>query len=340
MPRPRRESLADPAQELFDEFVERGYNRIVEARETKESEGQFLDFKGFSDPKSMRKVFAKAASAFANSEGGVIVWGIDSRPPKPGEPAEFNSEQPTDQLVEELIRLNDATNQILSYVPKGIRSHPIPIEAGSSRGLIATLVPDSDIKPHMSTVEDCYYYRSGSNTFPMRHGMVEALVLARRSPKFVLHMGKPCLLTEGSGKLAVWAVPVHAENVGRVSARNVDCYVTSRPQLNNYLNLVGASPRYIQSIEDDGGRVFPITFDREFAYHPQARIGLVQVNLPFFNPDFDTATIVLRVFADDYAGRFVIELTKPDFVEHGVMTMTHGDQKVPFKHFRTLEPAG
>jgi hypothetical protein len=244
-------------------------------------------------------------------------------------------------LAEELIRLNDATNQILSYVPKGIRSHPIPVEAGSNRGFIATLVPDSDIKPHMSTIEDCYYYRSGSNTFAMQHGMVEALVLARRSPKFVLHVGRPVLMSDGPGAAkGLWAIPVRAENVGRVSARNVDCYVTSRPAVNNVLNLVGAEPRYIHSIEDDTGRVFAITFDREFAYHPQTRIGLVQVNLPYLNPHFETASIVIRVFADNYSGRFVIELTEHDFDDYGFQKLTHGGQKAEFKLMRKVEPDG
>ena len=74
--------------DLFDVLIadgEVGIERLV-AERTQESVS--LDFKLKSDPENGRfsetdkKVLAKALSAFANSAGGVLVWGIDGRKEK------------------------------------------------------------------------------------------------------------------------------------------------------------------------------------------------------------------------------------------------------------------
>ena len=70
--------------EIYERIKERGQAAIEEFIADRRSEDLFLDFKRSSDDgngnrlsNNDRKNLAKAISGFGNSEGGVIVWGVD-----------------------------------------------------------------------------------------------------------------------------------------------------------------------------------------------------------------------------------------------------------------------
>ncbi|MEO6195951.1 MAG: ATP-binding protein [Thermoanaerobaculia bacterium] len=76
---------------IFDWLSAEGEKAIDELIYTRKSEELFLDFKRSADEgaggrlnQKDRENLARALSGFANSEGGVIVWGIDCRPGKDG----------------------------------------------------------------------------------------------------------------------------------------------------------------------------------------------------------------------------------------------------------------
>src|SRR5947209_8056893 len=77
----------DAARDLFEQFKQRGYERVNEALQNDEEEDQYLDFKEHPRTQTRsdnwRKIFGKAASGFANSEGGVLVWGVEAKDFKP-----------------------------------------------------------------------------------------------------------------------------------------------------------------------------------------------------------------------------------------------------------------
>src|SRR5688572_6921061 len=72
------------AEDLFKKLTESGVAAIDELIATRKSEELFLDFKRSADRGAGphlhdkdRNNLGKAISGFGNSEGGVIVWGID-----------------------------------------------------------------------------------------------------------------------------------------------------------------------------------------------------------------------------------------------------------------------
>jgi hypothetical protein len=72
------------AQELFQRLIKGGEKVIDELIADRTSEELFLDFKASPDngagaklAHTDREKLAKAISGFGNSEGGVIVWGVD-----------------------------------------------------------------------------------------------------------------------------------------------------------------------------------------------------------------------------------------------------------------------
>ena len=72
-------------EDLFEDIRHRGVRAIDEFVANRAIEELFLDFKRSSDdgggPKlnqNDRRNLAKAISGFGNSEGGIIIWGIDA----------------------------------------------------------------------------------------------------------------------------------------------------------------------------------------------------------------------------------------------------------------------
>lgn len=75
------------AEDIFKMLIEGGHEAIDSFIENAASEELFLDFKRSADAGSGvrlhptdRANLAKAISGFGNSEGGVVVWGIDCSP--------------------------------------------------------------------------------------------------------------------------------------------------------------------------------------------------------------------------------------------------------------------
>jgi hypothetical protein len=82
----------EPAKELFNRFRERGIDEIRELVQRKQEETIFLEFKRKSHPTKAvlndddKKNYSVALSGFANSEGGVIVWGVKAAKLDPESP--------------------------------------------------------------------------------------------------------------------------------------------------------------------------------------------------------------------------------------------------------------
>lgn len=167
--------MTDGARAIFDSIqTEQDVNSLI-ARGV--NEGLHLEYKRVAQPlaRADRENLAKVCCAFANSDGGVIVLGIETGNghekdlPVGEAPIAFPS-----QMVEELRR---EFGLWLSPVPK-IQYRSI----GEVSGFVVVLVPASDRPPHMDTLDHRYYQRHGSSSLPMEHYQLMDLIGRRRQP--------------------------------------------------------------------------------------------------------------------------------------------------------------
>ncbi|MCC6652397.1 MAG: ATP-binding protein [Candidatus Eisenbacteria bacterium] len=136
-----------------------------------QQEGLHLDFKQLVSSPSLtkedRKIFAKAVSGFANSEGGVVVWGIDARKDADGVDAAI-ALMPLKKPKVVLGTFKSLTGDAASPIVDGV-DHRLILD-GSGGGFVATIVPASDHGPHMAGHgESRYYKRSGDSFYKMEH---------------------------------------------------------------------------------------------------------------------------------------------------------------------------
>ncbi len=180
------------AEEVFSMIRTDGLASIREFIITRQSEELFLDFKRSSDngagdriSQTDRNNLAKAISGFANSEGGVLVWGIDCSPDDQGS-----------DVAKSLFPLADAKRFRSwlegavsgSTIPphSGVESIVVPDESGV-KGYVAQLIPKSLNAPHQMILKRQYYIRAGSDFVPTPHDVLAGLFGRRPQPN-VFHM--------------------------------------------------------------------------------------------------------------------------------------------------------
>jgi hypothetical protein len=185
-------SNMDRAEDLFNRIVAGGETAIDELIASRQSEELFLDFKRSSDNGSGRRLsdvdrknLAKSISGFGNSEGGVVVWGIDcSRNADGADVASLK------------VPLSDARRFVSwlegsvsgSTVPPHSRVRSAPVaRLGSEEGFAVTYIPKSNEAPHQMVGKLQYYIRAGSGFAPTPHGVLAGM-FGRRPPPHVFHV--------------------------------------------------------------------------------------------------------------------------------------------------------
>lgn len=115
---------------------------LVHADE-KTFEGQFLEFKG-GNVHNIQEVWSRALSAFSNSDGGVVIWGVQTKKDKGVEHAHSLNKvhDPLLHASELEKRLQHATDPLV----RGVEIFAVPSTGGE--GFVVCFIPESDYKPH------------------------------------------------------------------------------------------------------------------------------------------------------------------------------------------------
>lgn len=186
------------AREFFDRIRTEAWPFVSSWPEQQQAEHVYLDFKrGNFDPATGKLVatdkdaLARALSGFANTDGGVLVFGVDARSAGKGEPDVVQSIEPIPGLrrFAELVR--ETSKTIVEPVIAGLDLESVANPAAADEGVLAVLVPRSMGGPHRAnggeeTTKDRYFMRTADSTKVMPHRLLAALFAAPPEPRFVL----------------------------------------------------------------------------------------------------------------------------------------------------------
>lgn len=179
------------AEDIFEKIIKNGEVAIDEFILTRKSEELFLDFKRSADNgfgkvihQNDRENLAKAISGFGNSEGGVIVWGIDCSKAKDGADV-AHSKTPVQNVKRFVSLLEGAVSGCTVPPHTTVKQHDI-ITGDKGDGFVATLIPKSDHAPHQVAVNGKsqyhYYIRAGSNFEHTPHAVLAGMFGRRPQP--------------------------------------------------------------------------------------------------------------------------------------------------------------
>lgn len=114
-----------------------------------------------------KKNISKTFSGFANSIGGIVVWGVKAK-------ENFNKQdvatdkKPINELTKFLNILNRIEGEAVTPVIIGIEHKKIEID--NDCGFVVSYIPASDFAPHMANYSGKHYYkRSGDSFYTCEH---------------------------------------------------------------------------------------------------------------------------------------------------------------------------
>ena len=180
------------AEDIFQKLIYFGEDAIDDFIVNLQTEELFLDFKqavsigknGTSLHKDDRKNLAKGISGFGNSEGGVIVWGVEcSRDCNIGDVAKAKVK--VKNVHRFLSWLENAISGCTIPSHNRVRNHIISVDKNGD-GFIATYIPKSEQAPLMTTMGNHIYIRSGSNNVPAPYSVIAGMFGKRPQPNIEL----------------------------------------------------------------------------------------------------------------------------------------------------------
>lgn len=221
------------AHELFERLREGGCPALDELIADREPESLFLDFKCSPQNGAARnlaqddnKNLSKAISGFANSSGGVIIWGVDCR-----------RDRTTGNEVVQKCPLIDAggfNTKIQAAVSRttvpphpGIQALFFDETGQSPSGYVVVYVPQSLIGPIRSLVTDHYHIRTGSDFGFVPHDVLAGMFGRLPQPNVDLNLISYRARLDSSPRHFTIAFGLVAVNLGAV--------IGERPYLSSFI---------------------------------------------------------------------------------------------------------
>jgi len=189
-----------------------------------------VDFKEKSDPRDPRlskhdqKNLAKAVSGFANTSGGVLLWGMEDRTLAP---------RPIQQAPEFVRKLLDLAPEAADPRVPGIDGTCIESDSGAGGvGFALIYIPESTLPPHrvalsQEGIKDRYFIRTGSSFVVAAHAQL-ADMFGRR-PRPILSLNNRILFDGFVGGKPRVLVVLSIQNSGRGSAVSPFLAVKTEP---------------------------------------------------------------------------------------------------------------
>lgn len=221
------------SEELREFYASINFERINRFVEEREQENHRLDFKviGLASgwnalSKEEKGNLARGLSAFANTGGGVLVWGIGASRGKDSIDA-ASKHQPFPNPGRVLSVLQTQTHVAVDPAVRGVE-HEL-VEAGDGKAYAKTLVPESDGPPHMAKYgDDRYYFRSGDSFVKAEHPQIADMFGRRPHPD--LELGVRVFKTSKTSGMQHFHIELGIENRGRGLALYPALFVTWQPK--------------------------------------------------------------------------------------------------------------
>lgn len=168
----------------IDRFIEEGQEENLNL------EFKTVNFPDYNEKNNEydRKNFSEIISGFANSNGGIIIWGVKAKNNSKNQDV-AQLQKPIEQLTKFLNSLNRWEGQAVTPSITGVIHEKL--ELFEDVGFIKTYVPPSVNAPHMANFSGKHYYkRSGDSFYPCEHYDIADMFTRKKSPRLRIYFRK------------------------------------------------------------------------------------------------------------------------------------------------------
>ena len=221
--------MKDNITPIINDIKKQGFKALEDILARKESESFFVDFKltqkdDYSGQKTLfdsdKKNFAKALSGFGNSEGGIIIWGIEAS----GSYDDFAKAIKPIKSVENFKSLLESFVSLLTLpAHKIVENFIVKKLDNTNEGLVITIIPKGNDRPYQNISDYKYYMRAGDSFMPIPHGVLQGMF--GRSPQsdifWMFNMGNMGIPEITENKAIKWNVGLVGANGGLGIAEDI-----------------------------------------------------------------------------------------------------------------------
>lgn len=212
------------AHDLFSRIRNGGSAALEELILEREPESLFLDFKRSPNDGASKTLstednrnLSRAISGFANSSGGVVIWGVDCRRDNLSG-NEVAEKHPIYDASGFNTKLQSAISRTTIPPHTGVQVYSFEESDSSPAGYVAVLIPQSTFGPVRSVATNHYHLRSGSDFGIVPHDVLAGMFGKTPQPKVNLNIiSYPARTYSRQGHLTV-AFGLVAVNFGAVMA--------------------------------------------------------------------------------------------------------------------------
>lgn len=164
----------------------------------------------------------KCISAFANAEGGIVIWGLFAKEQNKSSPDLIQEERPIRNVTKVKTDFDSIIGKVVSRRVVGVQNEIVYTDKTQDLGFIVTCIPKSDEAPHRVEGETKYsgryYRRHGSGSYEMEHYELEEMFGGRSSPK-LLFVISTHLAIDIYEKVKQYNIKFGMKNVGKAIAK-------------------------------------------------------------------------------------------------------------------------
>lgn len=213
--------------------------------------------------------FAKCLSGFANTGGGVVIFGLDAR--KENGVDAIIGLVPINDLRQFESSLRELESRIVERNIVGVEYASIETEPG--KGLLVVYIPQSPSLPHRSLADHNFYIRAGGTFQPLDLPLIEDLFQRRLRPKL-------SFVAKHLGDRQIW---IYLRNTGEGTAKNPYLVFNLPEGLGLSLweldgNTRQASCVLMSSFKDFNGHFVAFKDGAVMPIHPQAEVPIARLD--------------------------------------------------------------
>lgn len=284
------------------EFNEKDILEIINSKLEESINIEFKNAQALSNDKNVKKEISKDISSFANSDGGIIFYGIDEKDHVASGLSFVNGNVYTKEWLE---------NIIISTIQQkidGLRIIPIRFENNLQKTVYAVKIPKSLSNPHING-DKKYYKRHNFQSVPMEEYEVRnSYFKERESQVYVKNVISE--LKEQNATHYIFKIEVQIINDGRFVSEKYKIACDVR-------NAIGVGIKYspenfsVMSKDNDG---FKISTTKMIPLFPNELMNAMTFNIEIPKKEFDSIIenikFIFYVFSSDNLQEDEMEVAK------------------------------
>lgn len=264
----------------LNDFTIETINYLMENEVEENLHLDYKDGKALQTNDKGKNDITKDISSFANSDGGIIIYGLSEKDHKP------YSISPLDGNAFTKERLDQIISNIQPHI-KGLKIFPIRLDGDITRSIYVVQVPRSSYAPHMAT-DHRYYKRNNFQSVAMEDYEVRDLFSRVDKPELEIDQCYCNCINEKEVRYEeddyVFKFFIGVTNIGRKPCHNFKIALIFKPCRFDYKYTFTANPHNVDSFSQtslDSGRVKLSIVSKETIFPGESLDFTPSIEIPY-----------------------------------------------------------